>query len=684
MDNLMKTFKIIRCFRLHRKGIHYLTILCNILSLSRHANHRTFLSQRFSQFDFIINTLFNGSIYVKLRITFEKSGVKMKNRYFKRNLKNRIIAISLLSTLALGSLIAGLSYFLFQKYLRNSLIQSTEINLQFTADSIESNMDNIYSFAKMLQNNSNIKLFAMNGASDVRARNRAYTNMNEQYMNNSSRNYMLRIAVVNNLDQMIQIVPSYYSTVSDIPSIAKELPYFDVSKESYGTNFSMGILKDPFRDIYPKTMLPIVLPIQHIYNSSETGYIFLQVDTALFTEAAAKHNLSSDSEMHLTISDHTYSLSGNGIEKLDSIPDSSKMEVIKDRLLYGDTKAVRTKNASGNETIYVTRPLAFKGWYLTQSISRKEMFGQRQIFYSIIILLLFFLIAVSLILPVYLNRLVNVPVKGILSRLEKVSSGNFNQDKSIEWDNEFGDIGRGINSLSTRVSGLMEKRISDQKQQQEYEYKLLQSQINPHFIYNTLNSIKWMANAQGAGGISEMVTALSRLLKNIAKSGSTTTTISSELDLIKDYITIQKYRYGGTVRWNFHIGSEELLKGEIVRFTLQPIVENAIFHGIEPKGTTGTIDIHLIENDEGQIQIDILDDGIGMTDEMIEHLLHDPSMGDSSLFKSYGMYNVQKRLQYEFGPSYGLKIMSEVGQYTKVSVILPNPSAPDNKENTDD
>lgn len=598
----------------------------------------------------------------------------MKNKRFKKNLKNRIIAISLLSTLALGMLIAGLSYFLFQNYLRNSLIQSTEINLQFTADSIESNMNNIYSFVKLLQNNNDVKLFAMNEGNDVRARNNAYVNMNEQYMNNSSRNYMMRIVVVNHLGQMIQIVPSSYSSISDIPGIAKELPYFEGSIESYGTDFSMGIVEDPFKDIYPKTMLPIITPIQHIYNSSQTGYIFLQVDTSLFARAAAKHNLSSDSEMYLSISEHTYALSENEIVETENILNSSDQKIIEDRLLYSDTKAVISKNAKGEDTIYVTRPLAIKGWYLTQSISKAEMFGQRQIFYSIILLLLLFLGCVSLILPFYLNRLVNVPVRGLLSRLEKVSGGNFDQDKNIEWENEFGDIGRGINSLSTRVSSLMEKRISDQKQQQEYEYKLLQSQINPHFIYNTLNSIKWMATAQGASGISEMVTALSRLLKNIAKSGSTTTTILTELELIKDYITIQKYRYGGTIEWNFLIDDDHLLKGQIVRFTLQPIVENAIFHGIEPKGISGTINIHLFQNKDNQIQIDILDDGIGMTGDMVNRLLNDSLIVESNLFKSYGMYNVQKRLKYEFGESYGLKIESEVDYYTKVSVILPLPT----------
>lgn len=605
---------------------------------------------------------------------------KMIHKLLKRNLKNRIITISLLLTLALGSLIAALSYFLFQNYLRNSLIQSTEINLQFTADAIESNMNNIYSFVKMLQNNSDIKVFAMSDGDDIRARNQAYLTMNEQYMNNSSRHYMLRIAVVNQMDELIQIVPSSYVTVSNIPEIAKKLPYYQSSLNSYGTDFNMGIVEDPFKEVYPKTNLPVIMPIQHIYNSSQTGYIFLQVDTSLFTKAAEKHNLSADSQMYLTISGHTYELTDTSITEVDSPSDHTKEKRIKDRLLYEDTKAVTTKNAEGEDTVYVTRPLAYKGWSLTQSISRQEMFGQRQIFYSLLILLLAFLLIISLILPFYLHKLVNIPVKHLLMRLDKVSSGNFSHDSTIEWDNEFGDIGRGINLLSTRVSTLMEKRIRDEKQQQEYEYKLLQSQINPHFIYNTLNSIKWMATAQGANGISEMVTSLSRLLKNIAKSGSTTTSISGELDLIRDYITIQTYRYGGTIQWNFRIDDEDLLHGDIVRFTLQPIVENAIFHGIEPKGTQGSIDIHLFQNTNGQIQIDITDDGVGMTSETIDLLLTKPSVNDAHLFKSYGMYNVHKRLQYVFGETYGLKIESTLSNYTKVSVLLPPISRKNAKE----
>ena len=92
----------------------------------------------------------------------------------------------------------------------------------------------------------------------------------------------------------------------------------------------------------------------------------------------------------------------------------------------------------------------------------------------------------------------------------RIAGGDFSRDPSVEWEHELGDIGRGINDLSENVSELMEKRLEDEKQKQDLEYKMLQSQINPHFLYNTLNSIKWMATIQGATGISEMTTSLSR------------------------------------------------------------------------------------------------------------------------------------------------------------------------------
>lgn len=112
---------------------------------------------------------------------------------------------------------------------------------------------------------------------------------------------------------------------------------------------------------------------------------------------------------------------------------------------------------------------------------------------------------------------------------------------------------------------------------------MLQSQINPHFLYNTLNSIKWMATIQGANGISEMTTSLSRLLKSISKGTSLLIDIREELSLLENYFTIQSYRYGGTISMDIQVDEESLYNSEIIKFTLQPLVENAIFTGSSPK-----------------------------------------------------------------------------------------------------
>ena len=200
---------------------------------------------------------------------------------------------------------------------------------------------------------------------------------------------------------------------------------------------------------------------------------------------------------------------------------------------------------------------------------------------------------------------------------------------------------------------------------------MLQSQINPHFLYNTLNSIKWMATIQNAPGIAEMTTALSRLLKNIAKGTEKAVPLSAELSLLDDYFTIQTYRYGGTISLEYRIDDEAALSCLIPRFTLQPVVENSIFHGIEPKGTPGTITIHIYRKNDAILQIDITDDGVGMTEEQARQLLSENKNEKTEFFREIGVSNVHKRLQYEFGEDYGLRVESRLSEFTTVSVLLP-------------
>jgi two-component system sensor histidine kinase YesM len=214
--------------------------------------------------------------------------------------------------------------------------------------------------------------------------------------------------------------------------------------------------------------------------------------------------------------------------------------------------------------------------------------------------------------------------------------------------------------MTRQISDLMDRRLEDEKNKRDLEYRMLQSPINPHFLYNTLNSIKWMAIIQNATGIVEMTTALSRFLKVLSKETRELVTLRDELLLMDDYLVIQKYRYGGSVNFEKKI-EDWLLDTPIPRFILQPLVENAIFHGIEPKGS-GNI-VLLAERRDADVLISLTDDGVGMVAPQL------PADGES--VRGLGIRSVDERLRYAFGEGYGLSIESKQGSYTKVTIRVP-------------
>ncbi len=331
--------------------------------------------------------------------------------------------------------------------------------------------------------------------------------------------------------------------------------------------------------------------------------------------------------------------------------------------------------ADGTSQILISYPLGQDGWYIHQILSRQQLEQQRKVYLLLIAAICIAILSLGLSMVYSLNRTISQPVTRLRKKIREIALGDFSRDDSIEWDHELGDIGRGINELSFNVVNLMEKRIDDEKQKKDLEYQILQSQINPHFLYNTLNSIKWMATIQGASGIAEVTTALARLLKRVAKGTSSMITLKEELDLVKDYFLIQQYRYGGSISIEYRIESEELYQYQIHRFSLQPIVENALFHGIEPKGSAGRIlvDAHL-KTDHGRrdLQISVTDNGVGMTAETIEKVLHQKPSGKSAdFFRQVGIANVNQRIQYDFGPSYGISIDSKPGVYTTMTILIP-------------
>jgi two-component system sensor histidine kinase YesM len=257
-----------------------------------------------------------------------------------------------------------------------------------------------------------------------------------------------------------------------------------------------------------------------------------------------------------------------------------------------------------------------------------------------------------------------------MEHMDVISSGDFSRNPAIESNDELGVIGRQINEMSSHVSALMENRIRDEQEKMNLEIKMLQAQINPHFLYNTLDSIKWIATMQHSAGIVRVVSALSSLLKNMAKGFNEKVTVRQELDFLDNYVTIEKIRYIELFDVDITVEDPALYDAGIIKLTLQPLVENSIFSGIEPSGKPGLIQIHIYSREQ-VLYISIRDNGVGISKENINRMLTDTSRVTKHYMSGIGLPNVDRRIKLVYGQEYGLAIDSEVGVYTCVTVSLP-------------
>ena len=259
----------------------------------------------------------------------------------------------------------------------------------------------------------------------------------------------------------------------------------------------------------------------------------------------------------------------------------------------------------------------------------------------------------------------------ILQSMRAVEKGDLSVRIATRSKDEMGELGSQLNKMLDRIQDIMEENINREVLVKNSEIRALQNQINAHFIYNVLESIKMMAEIDEEYEISDAITSLGRLLRYSMKWTSKNVLLKDELDYIRDYMALINLRYDFTVTLSTNI-PEELMQQEIPKMSLQPVVENAILHGIEPLGVDSTIYIKAW-TEKGDCIIEISDAGRGMTDAELK-ILTDRLQGKVEKAEGkggIGLKNVHDRIGLEFGPEYGLQIFTRTDCYTKVRIKLP-------------
>lgn len=271
------------------------------------------------------------------------------------------------------------------------------------------------------------------------------------------------------------------------------------------------------------------------------------------------------------------------------------------------------------------------------------------------------LLCVGIVAMVYSG--IMTPIKSMLDFCKDLSGGNLSARIQDTHKDELSDLSGSLNHMADTIEGLIQQQKEQEKKKRELELQMLQYQLNPHFLFNTLNSLRFVAAMHKDQIVSDGIQALSSLLQNTLTNKNEYITIGEELENLENYFSILRIRYAGSFEYSFHVEDEELLSCLVPKLILQPLAENSVMHGSSDDGTVMEIEITCWE-EENHIILELSDDGKGfkVTEEALK---------PHANRKKIGVSNVNDRIQLNFGREYGLKIKSNPGEGTVCTLTLP-------------
>ncbi|MDO5702585.1 MAG: sensor histidine kinase [Lachnospiraceae bacterium] len=302
---------------------------------------------------------------------------------------------------------------------------------------------------------------------------------------------------------------------------------------------------------------------------------------------------------------------------------------------------------------------------------RNEMDLRRDMLVRFTLIFLAAYIVLAFLLVSGLTRSITRPVKNLVKAADQIGRGSFDVRAKESGAPEIRILARSFNSMAARIGELVEHNREEQIRLRDLELKLLQAQIDPHFLYNTLDNIVWLAEDDRKEDVEGIAAALSTFFRTALSGGRDEIPIREEERHIRSYLEIQQFRYSDILTYEINV-APECLDCLILKMTIQPVVENALYHGIKNKRGGGNISINIKPYGE-QMRISVRDTGIGMSEEQLARLVQrvDGSRGGSVKDGHFGLSNVAERLRLNYGESSGLMFHSTYGEGTEVEIIIP-------------
>ncbi|RRJ25027.1 sensor histidine kinase [Lachnoanaerobaculum gingivalis] len=494
--------------------------------------------------------------------------------------------------------------------------------------------------------------------------------MNLIYVNND--NMIDDIALISGKGELIESMPAL--RLKDNSNVLEKDFFKKSMAESEYINFSMPHIRDLFDR--NESSYSWVISLSRAVEVTDEGkatqaLLLINLNYMYFEEIFSNVNLGNGGYVYLTndYGDIIWHPKQNEIYSGRFKEDNKYAATLKD--------GITAENLSGKNITLNVRTIGYTGWKLV-GVTPSAALGVDGIKFRFFVLfvadLFLFLLAM---INAFISDKISNPIKRLDGSVREIESGNLDVEIVPSGSYEVEHLGKSIKNMLGRIKVLMSDLVAEHNAKRKSEFDTLQSQINPHFLYNTLDIIVWMIENENSDKAVNIVTALAKFFRISLSKGKNIITVKDEVEHVRNYLMIQNMRFKNRFEYSIDV-DEEVLSYSSLKLMLQPLVENAIYHGMEFMDGDGEIDVKVFKEDDS-LYFTITDNGLGMSEDMVETLLSKdfvPSKKGSGI----GAKNVNERIKLYFGSEYGLKVESEPDEGTKITIHLPAVAYGENDE----
>ena len=577
-----------------------------------------------------------------------------------------LIIVSIMTALALVTTIS--MYLMATKSLMNQAATITETNMKLEISVVNSIFHSVEYYAKEMAVSEELrKLCSADDQWDYQTAAEKYPQIKtfaEQKMTSLERNNLINSNItmaiyIINQKTVFDIKSTFYKNVkseniSFLKDYEERLDHWVSTPRVNGVN----LYPSGMTEKYPETMVSKCFPIMD-ESGKKIGVLAAQVNSAVF------ENYFSDTQKGL--SGETIVIDETGLPVLYS---NRKLyehfsECLDENLEM--RSRWKTIKLGGKEYMLIQRDVENIRAKLFIFIPMQDILFNISVLTKFLLLICFIVLLVSILCTAVISRYFYRPIGVLKSSMHQVKDGNLSVTIAETRKDDFQDIYDTFNDMTCRLEQLIQTVAEERTLNESAELRLLQEQLNPHFLYNTLDSIYSIAKIHKEEQIAEIVAAMSRFFRVSLSNGKNIVTMAEAADIARSYLIIQKIRFGNRINYSIEI-EEGLVKIQVPKLLLQPIVENSIYHGIERKKGGGTIQIRISFLDEFCC-IKVADDGIGMETEQLEEIKKQLYSDEACQY--FAVRNLAKQLRILYKGKEKIRIDSKIGEGTCVTILLP-------------